>query len=392
MATEITNENGVNEKIVKMVAEVLQKQYSFTTKSDLDVAVAEVVKRVAVNKAKENKFSLSTMIRGLRAMRNEVINPGTADADVAYVKALNTSNTPGSYLVPTIQSEEFIEYLTLGGVARAAGVRVWDMVGIQKMNVVSALATPTWIWTGQNSAQTPTDPNFGQLSFDLKERRAIIAVPNQLLAVSVPAFDTLLASLLGASAAEHEDVAMFGTTTASGGPTALYAAGSITKINVGGSVNGGNLAFTDLTGLMASLSASKAKPPFVVFASPRTFWSRIYGMVDSQSRPLFIPTLTQGLKEAAALVGVAPVGNLLGYPLFVTPALSEVEANGSGTNQSHMIVTNPKYIHIAQDGAVAVAISTERFFDANQTAIRAVQQEDMGYAPAAGIVVLAGIN
>jgi len=41
-------------------------------------------------------------------------------------------------------------------------------------------------------------------------------VPNQLLATSVPAFDQLLGQLIGLAAAEHEDTAMFNTTTVSG--------------------------------------------------------------------------------------------------------------------------------------------------------------------------------
>ena len=92
------------------------------------------------------------------------------------------------------------------------------------------------------------------------------------------------------------------------------------------------------------------------------------------------------------MVGVAPVGSLLGYPIFVTPAISEVEANGSGTNQSHLVFCNPTYLHLAQDQAVAIQISQERYFDQNQTAIRATQQLDFGVAPPAGVVVLSGIN
>jgi HK97 family phage major capsid protein len=382
-----------NEEVLNVVSGVLQEKYGFATTSQLDKAVTEIMRRTIENKTRNgNTFSISTMIRGLRAMRGEPIKAETAESDVAYVKALTTGSTPGSYVVPTVQSQEIIEYLTLGGVARSSGVRIWDMNGIQKMNVVSALATPTWVWMAQNSVQTPTDPNLGQLAFDLKERRCLVAVPNQLLAVSVPGFDTLLSQLIGAGAAEHEDNTLFATSTVSGGFTALQSAANISSINTGNSGNGGNLAFTDVLAVLAKASAVKAKGPFVWYASPRTFWQRVYGMIDTQSRPLFIPTLTQGLVQGAAGVGQMPVGNLMGYPVYVTPELSETQALGSGTNQATLIFTNPKYIHIAQDGNISIAYSTERFFDANQTAIRAVQEEDAGYAPPAGIVVLKGIN
>jgi len=389
-------EKVLNDAIAKELSALLIEKFGFATTSEVDRAMAEILKRTDVRtKQKGSGFSYCSAFRGMLAMMGQTLNQNTAEADVRYCKALSTGNTPGSFLVPTIQSEEFIEYLTLGGVARASGVRIWDMVGIQKLNVVSALASPTWVWTGQNSQQTPTDPNLGQLSFNLNERRAIVAVPNQLLAVSVPAFDTLLAVLLGASAGEFEDTAMFNTTSVSGGPTAMYAASGVTIINAGGgNANGGNLTFADLTTVLATESAAKAKPPFAWYCSPRTFWQRIYSMVDLQSRPLFIPTLSQGLMGGPGQprLGIAPVGNLLGYPIYITPAILNTEAVGSGSNQSHLVLANPQYIHIAQDGAVAIAISTERYFDSNQTAVRAVQQEDFGYAPAQGITILAGVN
>ena len=260
------------------------------------------------------------------------------------------------------------------------------------MTVPVATAAPSWTWMAQSSVQQPTDPNLSQLSFTLLSRRCLVAVPNELLKASIPAFDTLLSELIGLGAAEHEDQAIFATSTVSGGPVALMSAAGTSVINVGGSANGGNLAFSDLIAVLAKAASVKARGPFCWFASPRTFWQRIVGMVDSQSRPLFIPTLTAGLMGAAGQINVAPSGQLMGYPLYVTPYILENEALGSGSNQSHLIFINPKYIHIAQDSSIELAISTERYFDANQTAIRGTQQIDVGVAPAAGVIILAGIN
>jgi HK97 family phage major capsid protein len=390
-----------DQETLKAVAEVLQKQFGFATTTQLDNAVLEIVQRsIARQHDRKNTFSLSTMIRGLRAMKGEPIQTDgrgvpitTTDADVNYVKALTTGATPGSYLVPTIQADEIIHFLETGGIARAAGVRVWPMNGIQKMNVPTATGAPAWMWMAQNSVQTATDPNLGQMAFDLKERRALIAVPNQLLAVSVPAFDTLLSELLGLGAAAHEDTAFFATSTVAGGPTALMSASSISTIlAANGSANGGNLTYLDILATMAKLAAVKARPPFVWFASPRTMYQRILGLLDLQSRPIYLPTLTGMLEAPRTGSQQVPVGMLMGYPVYVSPYILENEANGSGTNQSHLIITNPTYAHIAQDGNIEIAVSLERFFDANQTAIRAIQHEDFGYAPPAGIVVLLGIN
>ena len=82
----------------------------------------------------------------------------------------------------------------------------------------------------------------------------------------------------------------------------------------------------------------------------------------------------------------------MGYPAFVSPYILENESNGSGTNQSHMIFTNPSYCHLAADGGVEIAISLERYLNVAQTAIRATQHVDSGFQPAAGITVLLGVN
>jgi HK97 family phage major capsid protein len=201
----------------------------------------------------------------------------------------------------------------------------------------------------------------------------------------VPAFDTLLAELIGLGAGEHEDTAFFGTTTVSGGPTALMHAANISVINSnGGNANGGTVLFTDILGVLAKAAAVKAKPPFCWFMSPRTFYQRILGMVDLNSRPITVPTATQGLYPSVQF-------SLLGWPVFVTPFILENEAVGSGTNQSHIIFSNPKYLHIGQDGSIEIAVSVERYFDYAQTAVRSVQHEDFGFAPAAGIVAFVGI-
>ena len=88
------------------------------------------------------------------------------------------------------------------------------------------------------------------------------------------------------------------------------------------------------------------------------------------------------------VAGLAGAGddNLMGWPVFVTWTISETELLGSGMCQSHILFTNPKYMHIAQDGNIEMAVSTERYFDAAQTAVRAVQHEDFGFAPAQGLV------
>ena len=385
----------IDDAVIGAVAEALQEKFGFATKTELDKAVAEIMRRAVERGARgNNQLSLSRIIRGIRIESGQpAINKATAEQDVAYVKALSTGSTPGSYLVPTLQADEIIQMLETGGVARAAGVRVWPMNGIQKLNVPTALLSPLWVWMAQNSVQQASDPSLGQMAFDLKERRCLVAIPNQLLVTSVPAIDSVLASLIGLAAAAHEDTALFAASQVSGGPQCLYGQPNVTIIHTGGSANGGNLAYADILNCLATAAAKKAVGPFVWFASPRTLYTRIMGMLDLSSRPLYIPTLTQGLQETGVETGgVRAVGSLMGYPVFVSPYIPETMALGSGTNQSMLILTNPRYVSIAQDSNIEIAISTERYFDAAQTAIRATHHSDFGVAPPQGVVILDGVN
>ena len=383
----------LNQSVVNELAKALADVHGFATKSELDQVVAKITKVRSTGTA--DGFSLSQVLRGLMAREGKTINEASRESDLSYLsKALATTATPGSYLVPTISANDIISILTTNGIFRAIGPRIWPMNGIQKLVVPTATGLPTVQYLGQNTAQTAADPNLGQVSFDLKTARALVAVPAELLRVSTPAIDSILTELLGVAFAESEDATVFGSTQQTNGPLNLTnGAVSFTQKFVGGSANGGNLAYSDLLGVMAAAAANKAKPPYCWVCSPRTFWQRIAGLVDNQSRPIFLPGYA-GLQASQDLApGVAsPSGKLFGWPVFVSPFVSEAETNGSGTNQSHIVFCNPRYLHLGEDTGLEIMISLERYFDSNQVGIRGTHRIDTGFAPASGIVVLSGVN
>lgn len=375
------------ERTASMSVEVTQRVVEalstyFPLKSDFDRALAEI-RRSGLGYRDSDSWSISKTIRGLMAREGKVISEKTRDEDIGYTKALVTGSGVGSYIVPTLNANEIIAYLNTSGVARSAGVRVWPLQGVDKINIPTALAAPTVEYLGQNTAQTATDPNLGQISFSMKTARCLTAIPNELLLVSTPAIDSVLSELVGIAFAEAEDAAIFSTSAVTGGPTStIYSVSGTTTYNVGNSANGGNLSYNDLTAVLWKSASAKAKAPFVWFMSPRTFYQRVLGLVDSQSRPIVVLDGAQG---------PAP-GRLWGYPVFVSPAISESQAVGSGTNQSYAVLANPKYIHIGDGQQVEIAVSSEFYFSANQTAIRGVRRHDTQFSPAAGIVLLKGIN
>lgn len=375
-----------NKELIGPLVEALAEY--FPTKSDLDKVAAEMVKRGHARATGEDAFSITRAFRGVCAMQGHVLNADSKDEDVNYAKenlskALTTGSTPGSYLVPTIQANEIISLLNDAGALRKIGPRVWPMPGIEKLTVPSATATPTVEWLGENTAQTASDPTLGQVSFDLKTARALIAIPNELLRVSTPAVDAIVQELLAIGFGNKEDAAFFSTTTQTGGPGSVYAASSTTTLLVSGSANGGDLAYSDLYAVLEKAYTAKAQPPFVWAMHPRTFFSRVLGMVDLNSRPI-----VSGDSSLANEFGF----RLLGFPVVISSNIPVDQTNGSGSAQSYILFTNPKYLHIGDQGSIEIAFSGERYFDQNQTAIRGVRRLDYGYAPPAGIVILQGVN
>lgn len=352
-------------------------------------AVQQIMKDI-IEKARgehlhgQEPFSISRFVRGAMAMRGETINADSAEDDILYTKALSSGSTPGSYLAPTLQANAIISQLQQYAVARAAGARIWNIVGGITLNVPSGITAPSVLWVAQNSRQTPdAATNFGQLSFTLKPQTALLLIPLQLLRTSKPVFDVILADSFALACAEAEDAAMFASATQSNAPGALLSASGITTINTGGSANGGNLAYSDVLAMMLKAAQLKMKPPLAWFCSPRTLYTRLLGLSDTTSRPLLIPDLSDPATSGYSLMG---------FPVYSTTGISETEALGSGSNQSHLILCTPRSIHVAQDADVSMEVALEAFFDSAQVGLRIGHQVDLGYAPPASIIALLGIN
>lgn len=399
---------GFSPEVLEKLAQALYEAGYISSKQDMQREVREIAAQLAAGgHGKGSNFdpnapSITRFIRGIAYSTNPAVNtfssiPGRStpsrEEDIAYAqRTLLTGQTPGSYLVPTIQADQIIALLTSAQVIRKAGARIWPMKGIQKLNVPVATAAPTIVWGnsagsgsgGQGVQLTPSDPNIGQLAFDLKSQKSLIAIPNELLAVSVPAIDQIVSQLLVDGFAQDEINSFLATATGTGKPTTLYAASGTTAINAhGGSANGGTVTYTDLLGVVGTYYANKGKGAPAWFMHPTVFYKDVMGILDSNNRP--IVTGQDNVEQAF-------MGKLLGFPVYVSAEFPTNQAVGSGSNQSYIAFTNPQYLHIADEGALELAVSFERFFDSNETAIRGVHRVDFGFAPAAAIVLLEGVN
>jgi HK97 family phage major capsid protein len=378
------------------LASALLKTGLFASQGSVDKFMADVVAQGSqrsrdFNAETKQATGITTFLRGVAALSGRPIAPESAAADVETVrKTLVTTATPGSYLVPTIQADAIVEILGRGGVLRASGATVWPMGSIQKLQIPSETAEPTVEYLSQTTAQTPSDPNLGQLTLDLKERRALVALPNNLLRVSVPAVDAIVTRLLGKAFAKKEDEAFFGTGFA-GGPTCLTSQPGTSVLFQ----SGGSLAYIDLLAMLAKASSVEAEGPFAWYMNPNTFFNKVLGLKDSTGRPIvtgYNDLLNQSndafVAQSAGIAGPVKY-TLMGHPVYLSTRISLNV--GSGNQDSYILLTNPSYLHIGDGGGIEVAVSFDKYFDLNQTAIRAVSRHDFAVGPSAGVVIMQNV-
>lgn len=331
-------------------------------------------------------LSVSTLLRGMSAIKHHPIAPSSAENDARYVlRSLDTDTATGSFLVPVETAATILSQLADVATARASGATVWPMAGIEELKVPVGVTSPTFEWVPQNSRQVASDPTFGEIDLALKNCQSMQRWSAQLFRTTSAALDILLEKFLAVGMAEAEDGALHAAATLTDAPTALLAKSGIGSALVGGSANGGALARTDIRALILAAGTAKMPLPWAFFCSPRTF-DRLVALDDSSSRPWLTPS--------SASAPPASRYELLGHPVFVTNEISNTEANGSSTGQSHIVLAHPASIHVGESGTIMLAIASD-FADAyekNQIGLRVGHQVAFDYAPPASIQVLRGVN
>jgi HK97 family phage major capsid protein len=340
------------------------------------------IHRSQSDRRERRRFDWVSAINGALVMRGAApIYRDDAAADATRVRSLSPTQTPGQYLVPVIESGEFISQLSLGSTMRKAGATRWPMEGVENLTVPAGITSPTWQFLPANAKQTPDSAfNLGQISFTLKEHRALVQLPQQLFRVAKPALQSLLPTFLSLGAAESEDVALHASATLDGNsPQALLSGAGVTFLNCGGSANGSSISWSDITTMIQTASQNKLPFPWAWFCSPRTF-TRLWSIASTTSQLLLGPPVVEG-----------GAWHLAGFPLFLTNSISNAEALGSGSSLSHLVLCHPEHIHIAEDNSIAFEVSNEFGFDAALTTLRIIHHIDTAFVPAAGFTILRGI-
>ena len=277
----------------------------------------------------------------------EVRNAIGWDAPSPFEKRVNPNRTDGQggFLVPPVwMMDELIPILRAGRVV-ADQVRKFDLPeGTDSINIPKlATGTATAIQTADAAAVQSTDFTDTSVTAPVKTIAGQQDVSIQLVEQSPLSLDEILFQDLIADYNVKLDAQVLAGSNASGQVQGLYSsAGASTWTGFS------TITYTDATPTAPEMwpvfaqSLSKiAQTRFDVgnvkiFLHPRR-WFWIVGSLDSQNRPLVVPSALgsfNAFSDNANSVAQGYVGNLtLGNPVFIDPNITTADTAGAGSGQ-----------------------------------------------------------
>ena len=257
---------------------------------------------------------------GLLKMFTDMYEKAYANSptEMARLKASMQEGTPseGGYLTPIEQRNELFSYV------REMSVVMPDVTHIpmtsDSMTIPAELTKVTTAWTDEEADSTASDPTFAQVTLTASRLDAYSTSSNELLEdTNVPGgiVAVLLSQFTEAVAKEIDKQVLVGTGapisgifTAQAGYSEVFSSGST--------------AFSEL--LESNIRALIGKiPPERLdgakwYMHNTVLWNYMYGLKDTQGRPLFVPSLAQSVP-----------GTLYGYPVKQSSQATSTSASGA---------------------------------------------------------------
>lgn len=272
--------------------------------------------------------------------------------------------TAGGFLVTPEYSAELIELLRARAVVRNLGVRVYPMSGdTLTFNRMTGAAVAYWVAEG--ATKTESQPTVGQATLVLKEVAGLVRSSNSLIQDASPAVDAIIRQDLVDVLVLAEDLAFIQGT---GGtqPLGIYNDPNVpnTTLGVG---NGATPTFDDLYDAMYAIEAANAMYTGWLM-HPRTK-NTLRKIKDGMGNYIYrIGDRAQG--DPDTLFGL-PVGLTTQVPINLT--------RGTSVDCSYVILGDWKEFCVGEKAgaaAIVIDVSTERYFELDQTAFRAVRRID----------------
>jgi HK97 family phage major capsid protein len=260
----------------------------------------------------------------------------------------------GGYVAPEGFEAELIRALNEQSVMRRIA-RVLPPITQASVRIPKNLTGVAAAWVGENQAITPSDPTFGQVEFTPHKIGALTLVSNELLADSAVNVEQLLATLFGEAFAALEDAAFF-AGDGNGKPSGILNEGSIEAVITAAA----NAVSTDEILALYDALPPQYRATAVWVMNPATM-SHLRKLKDNTGRYLLVE----------GLAGAAPT-TLLGRPVYLSSNMPAIAPDAK------VIVFGDvarAYLIVDRQG-IEVQRSSDRYFESDQTAFRAIARTD----------------
>jgi len=312
----------------------------------------------------DKHFSIAKYIRGARDG-----NWREADYEKARFEEVNKQltgsvGTSGGFLAIPEYNKELIELLHAQAVVRSMGARSYPMNG-NTLFFNRKTGSSTGYWVAEGAEKTTSELTFGQASLVLKEVAGLVLVTNDLLDDASPSVDAIIKLDLVSQLTLAEDLAFISGT---GGtqPLGVYNDPLVPTATLGGG-NGAVPTFDNLMDMMYAIEAANASYTGWLI-HPRTK-NTLRQLKDGNGQ--YIYTIGDLSK--------AEPDRLLGLPVFKSTQIPITLTFGtSAAACSYIILGDWREFAIGEKSGAGIVldVSKERYFELDQTAIRAVRRVD----------------
>jgi HK97 family phage major capsid protein len=291
--------------------------------------------------------------------------PGRADADEARERLnrhamdvdslpeyrnLNRTDGSGGYAVPPAWLVD--QYIALARAGRPVANVVQNQVlpgGTNSINIPKlATGTATAIQNGDNTNVQETDLTDSFVTAPVQTIAGQQGLSIQLLDQSPIAFDEVVFRDLTQDHAAKVDQQVLYGSGGSGQVQGIHGTSNILSV----ASNGTTIAYVyaAVANAIQQIHANRFLPPDVIVMHPRR-WGWFLSLLDSSSRPLFLPNANNPVNAGGILEKVDSqqvVGQMHGLPVITDPNLTTT--NGAGSNQDYVYVLRASDLILWESG------------------------------------------
>ena len=294
--------------------------------------------------------------------------PGRADADEArerlnrhahdiatlpeYTEARNLNRTDGTggYAVPPAWLVD--QYIALARAGRPVANIVSNQAlpaGTNSINIPKlTTGTSTSIQNGDNVNVSETDLTDTYVQAQVQTIAGQQGLSIQLLDQSPIAFDEVVFRDLTQDHATRVDAQVLYGSGANGQVQGIHGTSNILSVAAGGTTI--QYVYAAVANAIQQIHVNRFLPPEVIVMHPRR-WGWFLSLLDSQSRPLFLPAANMPFNVGGVLENVASqqvVGQMHGLPVVTDPNLTT--NNGAGSNQDYIYVLRASDLILWESG------------------------------------------